>query len=155
MESIENFNPELNESDGKVSIENIGKRKSVGMKSEFVSDIERLILGEKIPASERKTLKAQREYINEWVSGSIGFLDFIQENNIISVTVMGIEPEYQGRGFGKKLIEKIEEIAKKRNIKTIEFMAVDEENEEMVYLLKKYGYCSTRGYNPEIFIKEL
>lgn len=145
MENPETQKDLEKENNKKNNIINLGKRKAVGMNREFVSDTERLIIGEKIPASDRKTFPAQREYISEWVSGSVGFLDFVQEGNIISVTIMGVEPKYQGGGFGKKLIEKIEEIAKERNIKTIKFIAVDkEENESMIYLLNKYGYRPTK-----------
>ena len=136
----------------KVNIKNIGKRKSA-YGDYYVSDTERIIVGEKIPASQRKIF-TPKEYGSNWVSGSIGFLDFCQEDNAISVGEMGIEPQYQGRGFGEMLVEKVEQIAEERGMETIRFIAIEEGNEPMINLLKKRGYRPIRGFNPEIFVKE-
>lgn len=140
-----------------VEIKNIGKRKSV-TGDFYLGDRERLIMGEPIPASERKTFTPQREYLGDWISGSIGFLDFVQTGDIISVSELGLEPEFWGKGHSNKLIEAIEKLAEERNIKTIEFVAVDivgPDTKPMIGLLEKYGYKPTKGYNPEIFVKSV
>lgn len=161
MESEEKFSSELDKEEKKVdkeiNIENIGKRKSA-TGDFYLGDRERLIMGEPIPASERKTFTPQKEYLSDWISGSIGFLDFTQAGDVISISELGLEPEFRDMGYGNKLMETIEKLAEERNIKRIEFIAVDTEGPEtkpMIGLLKKYGYKPTRGYNPEIFIKEL
>ncbi len=138
--------------DDEKNIINIGKRKSE-YGDYYIGGGEYLILGKKILASKRKIYPHSSD--DEWISGSIGFLDFIQKNDIIVVSIFGIEPEYQGKCYGNKFIKKIEEIAKDRNVKKIKFIAVEKDNERMIKLLKSFGYYETRGYNPEIFVKDI
>lgn len=110
----------------------------------FLSDTERLILGEKISSWQRSVFKEDKND-GEWVSGSVGFLDFAHKDNMIFVSTMGVESEYQKQGFGAKLIEKVEEIAKERKAEAIKFIAVRMNNIGMVKLLGNYGYYPTRG----------
>lgn len=139
----------------KINIENIGKRKSNLTPGLIVSDTERIIVGEKISADKRKVFTPLET--THWDTGSIGFLDFFhnEEEKIISIGELGIEPKYRSKGYCKKLIEKVEEIARERNVEEIKFIAVEEKNIPMVELLGKRDYKPSRGVNPEIFVKKL
>jgi GNAT superfamily N-acetyltransferase len=136
----------------KPNIENIGKRKSK-FGDYYLNDIERLIIGEEIPDTERKTFP-NSEITSNWESGSIGFLDFVYKGNNITVGEMGVEPEHQKKGYGEEFIKELEKIAKERKVEEIEFCAVS--NDIMVKLLEKHGYSSTRGgIRPANFVKKI
>ena len=61
---------------------------------------------------------------------------------------IGIKKEYQGRGFGKKLLKELLEILKEKGIKAV-FLEVRENNAPAIRLYEKNGFRvlgKRRGY---------
>jgi ribosomal protein S18 acetylase RimI-like enzyme len=74
-------------------------------------------------------------------NGSLmGCLYFQQENSQISILLIVIEPSYRGKGYAKRLLAELEEVARQRNIKKLVACGVDKVKSSIVGLLKKNGY---------------
>lgn len=63
---------------------------------------------------------------------------------------MMIDERYQGKGYGKKALEKLLEIIKQDNCHNKIFLGVKKENEHAVKLYKSFGF----EFNGQIFGKE-
>jgi ribosomal protein S18 acetylase RimI-like enzyme len=66
----------------------------------------------------------------------IGFSSLIPVDTSGWIPYVGIDPHYQGRGLGKKLMEKILEIAKELNLKTIELCS----SRKGIYFYQSLGF---------------
>jgi len=128
-------------------IEYIGKKMSMFDPNKPINDIERLIVGEKMPQSDRITWPSKSS-VPDWISGSIGFLDFIEvekEEKFIDLYMIGIEPNYRRQGYATKLIKALEDTTIKRKISKIEVHGIFIENKPMLFLIEKLGYKQILG----------
>lgn len=58
-----------------------------------------------------------------------------------SIILMAVDPEYQRRGIGKKLLESLERVARNNNIKKI-FVFTNHEDKEVIQFYEKNGYSN-------------
>lgn len=132
-------------------VQYVGKKPSIFYPRKYVGNVERIIVGEKIPETRRTTWPPLASSFDNWPSGSIGFLDFSEEifenSRILEVRLIGIKPSFRGRGFATKLIQEVEKIARERNITRLITSGISIENKAMLLLIEKLGYS-------EVFYEE-
>ncbi len=90
------------------------------------ADVERLILGQEISELERRVFPRTCYNRTGLPSGSMGFLDFYEDSvfvegyfvleRALKLSTLGIEPEYQGKGYGSLFLSEVESLAKKRGV---------------------------------------
>ena len=106
------------------------------------NDIERIIIGEEIPASARTVFP----YDKRWITGAIGYLDFEELHDdkwgghFTYLHSLGIEPSYRRRGYASQLFQKVEEITRERAIPKIMTSGVQVDRLSMLFLLERRGY---------------
>lgn len=96
--------------------------------AEFPEKNQRIIFGKKISDFNRKAYTSSLDRVNllpvnGFFSGDIGFLDYSKRKfpNHFSyyISFFGVEPEYRGRGYGKKIIELFLDFSKKEGARNI------------------------------------
>ena len=135
-------------------IKYIGRRPSVVNPGNYVDNIERIIAGEEIPQRQRLTWPGDNS-IAQWISGSIGFLDFEgcrddSQQTFTYLRLLGIEPPYMRQGYATGLIREFERIIIERQISRILTSDIKIENEAMLSLMEKLGYTESLIDEPKI-----
>ncbi len=129
----------------------------------------RIALGKLINSEERKTFEPgwkSPEFGNK--TGSIGYLDVefgdkfipvdcskgtdysnMEHRDVLTILVVGIEPEYQKQGYGTQLINRAEEIASERRLDTLIVSWLEDEISRKLftrlgYQLYEDGFYATK-----------
>lgn len=112
----------------------------------------RVTLGNLIPESDRKIFPEHGDNL----TGSMGYIDMIfnyvsipkkikrtlniSENEIVTnLLYVGVEPNYQGNGLSKKLLELGEELAKNKNSSGIYVPSIQHPYSEQILIQKDYN----------------
>ncbi len=82
----------------------------------------------------------------------IGFQDGLINNDVLELNEIYVMPQNQGKGAGKKLVEKIIVIAKAKGVKRIS-LYTKPNNEVMQKLAKKLNFRLTRVFYEKVLIK--
>jgi GNAT superfamily N-acetyltransferase len=69
----------------------------------------------------------------------IGFYEILIDNGVGEVDSIGVVPEYQGKGYGLKILKKAVEVLKKQSVDEIKLIVVST-NENAYNMYKKYGF---------------
>lgn len=66
-----------------------------------------------------KNVKSSKLLVQKYNGKDVGFAELKKYRDIGIIFYIGILPEYRGRGFGKDIIKKAEDIFRKKNVKII------------------------------------
>lgn len=72
------------------------------------------------------------------------YINWSNNEKAIYLSRLGVNPEYQNKGIGKKLIEKSKEIAKEKNAKSVRLLVVDI-NVPAYQFYKKNNFTKAEG----------
>ncbi|MBB5253197.1 GNAT family N-acetyltransferase [Sulfurisphaera ohwakuensis] len=86
-----------------------------------------------------KNAKSSKILIQKYNGKEIGFAELKKYKNIGAIFYVGILPEYRGKGFGKELIKKAEEIFKRKNVDII-VASTKSDNIAAIKLFKSLDY---------------
>ena len=94
---------------------------------------------------ERETFKLSLEdllkseiIIKEGSNDKIAGIAGIRKHKVLPVLFIVVKSEFQGKGIGKKLIQRLHQVAKRRY--SVIVLSVIKENKHAVNLFKKFGY---------------
>lgn len=114
-----------------------------------------LCLGEVISAAERTVLRPAF-CPRDQPSGSIGFTNFTLGTwdlpDIAAIFTIGVEPAYQGRGYGEMMVDWFERLGRLLDFSTVAVMYV--KNDLLMQMLSRRGY-SDEDTEYNIWKKEL
>ena len=82
----------------------------------------------------------------------IGFQDGLINNDVLELNEIYVMPQNQGKGVGKKLVEKIIVMAEAKGVKRISLYP-EPNNEVMQKLAKKLNFRLTRVFYEKVLIK--
>lgn len=69
----------------------------------------------------------------------VGFVTYKRTNRFARIGLIGVSPNHQGKGIGKKLLSAVENILYEQKVKTM-FIPTQEKNEVACRFYKKQGY---------------
>ena len=132
-----------------IMVRNIGKVVENG------SERYRIIVGDPMPSSERKTFPVDAGKAVDAVTGTIGFLDFRgfytkdaqgNEAQVAELLRIGIEPGYERQGYGLGMVECLAGVAAAKGVESLVSHEAGDENFPNVRGLHELGFSLDRRY---------
>ncbi|BFH73294.1 GNAT family N-acetyltransferase [Sulfurisphaera javensis] len=86
-----------------------------------------------------KNMKSSKILIQKYSGKEIGFAELKKYKDIGAIFYVGILPSYRGKGFGKKIIEKAEEVFISKKVRII-VASTKSDNIPAIKMFKSLGY---------------
>lgn len=116
------------------------------------TNYERIIAGEVMSDTSRKSFISDDDMAGivprdeTAVTGTMGFADFIICRsgpgliNLMTISYLGVEPEYRRKGVGRALAIELERIAQEREVEKVEACVVAPNKDNIFPLLQEFGF---------------